>query len=193
MSGSSKNEIGHVITHTHWDREWRYPLWQTREMLVGCLDLFLDILDRDPDYRGFLLDGQAVPIEDYLQIRPENQQRIEKAVREGRLFIGPWYTLPDEHPVSGECLVRNLLKGNRAAERFGGALDVGYTVFGWGQTAQLPQIYAGFGIDTILFGKRVNAERAPDSEFTWEAPDGTRALIRVPEALRPQPRVQAPA
>lgn len=176
MSESNKHEIGHVITHTHWDREWRYPLWQTREMLVGCLDLFLDILDRDPQYRGFLLDGQAVPIEDYLQIRPENRTRIEEAVRNGRLFIGPWYTLPDEHPVAGECLVRNLLKGNRVATRYGGVLDVGYTVFGWGQTAQLPQIYAGFGIDKILFGKRVNTERAPHSEFLWEAPDGTRAL-----------------
>jgi len=176
MSETSKPEIGHVVTHTHWDREWRYPLWQTREMLVGCLDLLLDIFDRDPGYRAFLLDGQAVPIEDYLQIRPENQGRIEQAVREGRLFIGPWYTLPDEHPVGGECLVRNLLKGQRVAARFGGALNVGYTVFGWGQTTQLPQIYAGFGIDTILFGKRVSAERAPHSEFLWEAPDGTRAL-----------------
>ncbi|MCB9782233.1 MAG: alpha-mannosidase [Candidatus Omnitrophica bacterium] len=176
MLESTTTQTAHVITHTHWDREWRYPIWQTREMLVGCLDMLLEIFDRDPSYRAFLMDGQAVPIEDYLQIRPENRTRIETAVRDGRLFIGPWYTLPDEHPVSGECLVRNLLKGIRVANSYGGTLTVGYTVFGWGQTAQLPQIYAGFGIDTILFGKTVNSERAPHSEFLWEAPDGTQAL-----------------
>lgn len=52
MSEASEPESGHVVTHTHWDREWCYPLWQT------CLDLLLDILDRDPGYRDFLLDKE---------------------------------------------------------------------------------------------------------------------------------------
>lgn len=171
-----RKEIGHVITHTHWDREWRYPIWKTREMLVECFDLLLDTLDDCPAYRAFLLDGQVVPVEDYLLIRPENDDRINAAVKSGRLFIGPWYTLPDEFPVDGECLVRNLLVGHRVSAKYGDVTKVGYTSFGWGQPAQLPQIYAGFGIDTIMFGKRVSRERAPKSEFLWEAPDGTRAL-----------------
>ena len=25
---------GYVVTHTHWDREWRYPIWQNRILLV---------------------------------------------------------------------------------------------------------------------------------------------------------------
>jgi len=171
-----KKEIGHVITHTHWDREWRYPIWRTREMLVECIDLLLDTLDADPAYRAFLLDGQVVPIEDYLSIRPENEDRIKTAVTSGRLFVGPWYTLPDEFPVDGESLVRNLLVGHRVSSKYGGPMKVGYTSFGWGQPAQLPQIYAGFGIETVVFGKHVSRERAPESEFMWEAPDGTRAL-----------------
>ncbi|MCD6287829.1 MAG: alpha-mannosidase, partial [Candidatus Hydrogenedentes bacterium] len=176
MKKEKNIEVGHVVTHTHWDREWRYPIWRTRQMLVECFDLLLDTLDANPTYRAFLLDGQVVPVEDYLLIRPENETRIKDAVKSGRLFIGPWYTLPDEFPIDGECLVRNLLKGHRVAAKYGDVMKVGYTSFGWGQPAQLPQIYAGFGIDTVMFGKRVSRERAPKSEFLWESPDGTRVL-----------------
>ncbi|MHB8963236.1 MAG: glycoside hydrolase family 38 C-terminal domain-containing protein, partial [Saccharofermentanales bacterium] len=45
-----------------------------------------------------------------------------------------------------------------------------------GQTAQFPQIYKGFGMDTVIVGKNVSTERAPQSEFIWEGPDGTRIL-----------------
>jgi mannosylglycerate hydrolase len=55
-------------------------------------------------------------------------------------------------------------------------LKVGYTSFGWGQSAQLPQIYAGFGIDVAFIGKRVSPQRAPKSEFLWVGTDGTELL-----------------
>ena len=169
-------EIGHVICLTHWDREWHYPVWEQRHWLVHMMDTLLDILEREPRCHGHLLDGQCVLVEDYLEIRPENQERLVQHVRAGRIQIGPWYTLPDEFPVDGECLVRSLLWGCRVSERYGGCMRIGLTTFGWGQTAQLPQIYAGFGIDTLLIGKGVNRERAPHSEFLWKAPDGTTLL-----------------
>lgn len=171
-----QRQIGHVISLTHWDREWRYPIWETRQQLVHMMDTLLDLLDREPRYHSYLLDGQTVLVEDYLQMRPENEERLVRHVRAGRIQIGPWYTLPDEFPVDGECLVRNLLWGRRIAECYGGCMRIGLTTFGWGQTAQLPQIYAGFGIDTILIGKGVNPRRAPESEFWWQAPDGTALL-----------------
>jgi len=177
MSNESKHpEIGHVVCLTHWDREWHYPVWEQRRWLVHMMDTLLDVLDREPRYRGYLLDGQSVLVEDYLEIRPENQERFVQHVRAGRIQIGPWYTLPDEFPVDGECLVRNLLWGRRISERYGGWLRIGLTTFGWGQTAQLPQIYAGFGIDILLIGKGVSRKRAPRSEFLWAAPDGTTLL-----------------
>ena len=24
----------YVVTHTHWDREWRYPIWENRQYLI---------------------------------------------------------------------------------------------------------------------------------------------------------------
>jgi mannosylglycerate hydrolase len=140
------------------------------------METLMTVLERDKEYHYFLMDGQAAPIEDYLEVKPENRERLLRFVREGRIAIGPWYTLPDLYPLDGESLVRNLLRGTRLSASYGACLDVGYNSFGWGQIAQFPQIYRGFGIDFIICAKKVSEERAPQSEFLWEAPDGTRVL-----------------
>ena len=56
----------HVISHTHWDREWYRPFEAYRYRLVSTLD---GLLAADLPY--FLLDGQTVVLEDYLAMRPE--------------------------------------------------------------------------------------------------------------------------
>ena len=173
---SKKTSIGHIVTHTHWDREWRYPLWHSRERLVHFMDNLLEILDKDPEYHAIVLDGQSVMIEDYLQIKLENEEKIKKYIKEDRIKVGPWYTLPDLYPVDGECLIRNLLKGNRYCNKLGKVMKIAFTTFGWGQIAQFPQIFAGFGINFIICAKNVSKQRAPQMEFMWEAPDGTRIL-----------------
>jgi len=172
----TKQTVGIVVPHTHWDREWRYPIWKTRMLLLDVFDHLLELFENDPAYSNFLMDGQCVPVEDYLEVRPENEQRVRDAVADGKLSIGPWYTLPDLYPLDGECLVRNLLWGVRISESYGRSMRIGYNSFGWGQTAQFPQIYAGFGFDFILAAKNLSKLRAPHSEFWWEAPDGTRVL-----------------
>ena len=82
--------IGHIVPHTHWDREWRYPLWENRMYLVHFMDELLHILETQPDYRSFLLDGQTVAVLDYLQVRPEKEEQIKKFIAQGRLRVGPW-------------------------------------------------------------------------------------------------------
>ena len=169
-------KTAHVIPHTHWDREWRYPIWQNRSLLVDFMDELLETLDRIPSYAQFIMDGQSVVFEDYLKIRPEKRELVEKYIKEGRITAGPWYTLPDLYPLDGECLIRNLLKGYRVSQNLGKTMKIAYTSFGWGQTAQFPQIYKSFGIDFCITAKRVSDERSPKSEFWWEAPDGSRIL-----------------
>ncbi|HUT73735.1 MAG TPA: glycoside hydrolase family 38 C-terminal domain-containing protein [Armatimonadota bacterium] len=166
-------KIIHVICNTHWDREWVYPFRETQLLLVEFMDHLLDLLEQRPDYHSFLMDAQTLCVEDYLELRPENRERIVKQVRAGRLLIGPWYSLPEEYIVNGESLVRNLVVGHRVAEALGGPMKLGYTPFSYGQTSQMPQIYHGFGIDTIVFYRGINT---PHSEFVMEGPDGSRLL-----------------
>ncbi|MEN8255404.1 MAG: glycoside hydrolase family 38 C-terminal domain-containing protein [Verrucomicrobiota bacterium] len=175
MHSNESKKIGHIVSHSHWDREWRYPIWQTRLYLVEFIDELVKLLG-DGTYPGFLLDGQVIPILDYLETKPQMKDVVCGLIKEGKLQVGPWYTLPDQYPVDGECLVRNLLKGVRESKKLGKVFNVGYTPFGWGQTGQLPQIYQGFGIDTVMVGKKVGKARAPQSEFVWKAPDGSEAV-----------------
>lgn len=124
-------KTNYVIPHTHWDREWRYPIWKNRMLLIEFMDELLETLDKDSDYHCFLLDGQVAPINDYLDVKPRNREKVTKYIKEGRIAVGPWYTLPDLYPLDGECLVRNLLKGIRTSQGYGKCMKVGYNSFGW--------------------------------------------------------------
>ena len=72
----------HLIPNTHWDREWLYDFQETRMLLVEFMDRLLEILAAHPDYKTYLLDGQTIPIEDYLEIRPEKKDEIVRRVQE---------------------------------------------------------------------------------------------------------------
>jgi hypothetical protein len=184
-SSESEQQQCHWISNTHWDREWRFSAQRTRYKLVQMIDILLDTFEKHPDFKHFHMDSQTLPIQDYLEIRPEKEDRIRELVTDGRLAIGPWFCLPDEYCVGGESLVRNLLLGHRIARRFGAVSKTGYSPFGWGQISQMPQLYKGFGIDMMSFYRGTHTLAAKNSEYWWDGPDGTRILV---SRLAPRPR-----
>ncbi len=164
----------YIVPHTHWDREW-YETFETfRGQLVELWDQLLALTDADPDFR-FLMDGQSVVIDDYLEIRPQAKQRLENAVRRGQIQVGPWYTLPDEFLVSGETLVRDLQRGLADADAHGGSMRVGYLPDSFGHAAQMPQLYRqmGFAYAAVWRGVPLVIDRVA---FIWRAPDGSEVL-----------------
>jgi alpha-mannosidase len=164
-----------VVSHTHWDREWYFVFEAFRTRLVGMVDQLLGLLDRDSGYRCFLLDGQTVVLEDYLEVRPDRRVDIERLVRAGRLQVGPWYVLPDEFLVGGESLVRNLLRGLRVARQFGEPMMVGYLPDCFGHIAHLPAVLRGFGIENAVIWRGTD-ESLERTEFFWRALDGSEVL-----------------
>jgi len=165
-----------LVPHTHWDREWYQTFQQFRMRLAHAVDKVLDVLDHDPAFSYFMLDGQTIVLDDYLEVRPENAERLRAYTQSGRILIGPWYLQPDEFLVGGEALIRNLLLGRQIGATYGGVMPVGYVPDTFGHIAQLPQILQGFGIDNAIFWRGVGQE-ARQSEFWWAAPDGTRVLV----------------
>jgi alpha-mannosidase len=164
----------HFIAHTHWDREWYQPFRKFQLRLVHLIDSLLDILDDDPTYRHFMLDGQTIVLEDYLEYRPENRQKIIDHVKSGRIGIGPWYVLSDEFLVSPEATIRNLLIGKRICELFGKRMMVGYIPDPFGHIAQMPQILKGFGIPYASYRRGLADE---PTELYWQSPDGSTVLL----------------
>lgn len=165
-----------IVSHTHWDREWYRPFEAFRARLVDTIDRVLDLIDRDPGYR-FLLDGQTVVLEDYLEIRPERRTALVAACRAGRLAIGPWYVQPDSLLPSGEAHVRNLLLGRAVGRAFGPVSTVAYTPDSFGHPAQFPQLFAGFGLEPFVYWRgNGNEITTLPSEYRWEAPDGSTVL-----------------
>jgi hypothetical protein len=162
-----------VVPHTHWDREWYRTHEQFRARLVTLVDELLDLLEAEPGFAHFLLDGQTIVLDDYLEVRPRARPRLEKLARAGRLAVGPWHVLPDEWLVSGEALIRNLRTGLERAQPFGGAMPLGYVPDQFGHVGQLPQIFAGFGLEAAVLWRGVGAD-VDRTLFAWEAPDGTR-------------------
>ena len=165
-----------IVPHTHWDREWYQTFQQFRMRLVRTVDKLLDILDSDVAFTHFMLDGQTIILDDYLEVEPQQQEHLKRYAHEGRVQVGPWYVQPDEFLVSGEALIRNLQTGLSRAREFGNPMYVGYVPDTFGHIAQLPQILRGFNIDSAVFWRGVG-EDACQSEFYWQAPDGSRVLV----------------
>ena len=162
-----------VISGTHWDREWRYTADQSLLRLAQLVDDLLTILEENPDYTCFHLDGGTVVIEDYLAVRPENAGRLRKLMRAGRVISVPWYTLPELNTIAPEAIIRNLLVGKRWGDDFGCGMTTGYTATSYGQISQMPQIYHGFGCNTAMSYRGTNKHQVPPI-CHWESPDGTR-------------------
>ena len=173
--GRSKYKV-HVVSGTHWDREWRFTAEQSKLRLADVVDNVIDVLEKHPEFRHFMLDGGSVVLEDYMSVRPENFERLKKLVSDGRTPVVSWYTLPETNLVMPEAIIRNLLIGRRVSKPFGGSMRAGYTATGYGQPAQLPQIYNGFDIDSATFYRGTTKYQQPPVCW-WQSPDGSKVLL----------------
>jgi len=136
----------------------------------------IEVMENSPDFQTFHLDGQTVVLQDYLEIEPDKRERLGLLIREGRLVIGPWYVMPDEFLVSGESLIRNLLKGRQICREWGTEpWRYGYICDTFGHIAQLPQLFNGFGIPYSVLGRGLNEHSVP-SHFRWSSPDGSECI-----------------
>jgi hypothetical protein len=169
--------IGHVVSHTHWDRAWYLPFELFRIRLVTLMKKLLAIMERDPNYI-FCFDGQTVPFDDYLEICPEDRDRIVRLVKARRLHVGPFYCLPDQYLVTGETLIRNIAIGLKEARALGRVQMEGALSDVFGHPSQIPQILSGFGIRSALFVRGLTPEQKKAGLIqNWFAPDGKSSVL----------------
>ncbi|MGD9396440.1 MAG: glycoside hydrolase family 38 C-terminal domain-containing protein [Candidatus Thorarchaeota archaeon] len=166
-----------IVPHTHWDREWYLPFQRFRMKLVNLIDELLNILDNH-EY-SFMLDGQTILIEDYLEIRPEKREELLKRIQEGKISVGPWYLLPDEWLVGAESLVRNLEYSQSLAKRLKIPLmDIAYLPDQFGHSSAIPQILhdiTNLRTTTLWRGVPSDIKTVP---FSWKSHSSSNASIR---------------
>jgi len=161
-----------VVPHTHWDREWYSPFRTFQARLVELVDKLLDLMESDTSYACFLFDGQMAAVDDYLELRPENEGRLKRLGASGRISFGPWYILMDEFLVSGETIVRNLQAGIERAASFGGAMEIGYLPDMFGHIGQMPQLLVLTGLHDAVVWRGV-PQAVSKTAFCWASPDGS--------------------
>jgi len=173
-----KKPTYHIVSHSHWDREWYFPFDRFRAMLVEMIEDLIVLFEKNREFRSYTLDGQMAAVMDYLEIRPERAEKIKALVRRKKLFIGPWYILNDEFLSGGEAHIRNLQLGFRLGNCLGGVMKLGYIPDQFSHIAQMPQMLLGFELDTAMFYRGFGGEKGQESsEYWWISPDGSRVLL----------------
>lgn len=183
----TKKRTAHIVSHSHWDREWYLPYEKHHVRLVQLVDSLLDRLDEESEFRSFFMDGQTIILEDYLQVRPDQKERLLRHIQNGRILIGPWYILQDAFLTSSEANVRNMQIGHQDALKYGEVSKIGYFPDTFGLCGQTPQLMQQSGIQNAFFGRGVkptgfNNEvsdgdyESSYSELIWEGPDGSKVL-----------------
>lgn len=171
-----------ITPESHWDREWYLPFQEYRAKLVILMDDLLKLYENNPEYANFTMDGQTIPIEDYLEVKPSKEDKIHENVQNGKLSIGPMYILPDLYLVSGESMIRNLMLGHKIGNKYGRVMKAGYIPDPFGHFAQMPQLLAGFKIPSILFARGFGDEFEKlglDMEFNWQAPGNAANILGI--------------
>ncbi|MGE8078040.1 alpha-mannosidase [Peribacillus loiseleuriae] len=178
----------HIISHSHWDREWYMSFEKHRYYLVKLMDTLIDLFEKGEDFQSFHLDGQTIILEDYFQIRPDKKEIVKKLIQDKKLHIGPWYVLQDAFLTSSEANVRNMLYGLQDAKEYGAVSKLGYFPDTFGIYGQAPQLLLQADIKTAAFGRGVKPTgfnnmvsdtktfESPYSELKWESPDGSAVL-----------------
>ncbi len=157
-----------IVPHTHWDREWYLPFQFFRSKLVKLIDHVMDITENHEF--PFMLDGQTIVLEDYLEIKPENKERLMKLIQEKKISVGPWYLLPDEWLIGAESFIRNLEISLDLAKEFGIPLmPIAYLPDQFGHTRAIPQILSNltkFNTAVLWRGVGIEITTVP---FTWKS------------------------
>jgi alpha-mannosidase len=70
----------YLVSHTHWDREWYMSLQPSTERFIKLMDRLLVLLENELEFKSFHMDGQVLPVLDYLEMRPEKREQLSLMV-----------------------------------------------------------------------------------------------------------------
>ncbi|WP_370675632.1 alpha-mannosidase [Pleomorphomonas sp. PLEO] len=162
--------------HTHIDVAWLWRTRETRRKMSRSMATALALLDEYPDYR--FMYNQCLLFDWLSEDHPELMARIHDKVKAGQFEIeGALWLEPDVNLVSGESLVRQIVRGVRYHETtFGVRPRLLWLPDTFGYGASLPQLMKLAGVETFVTHKLSwnDTNRMPFDTFFWQGIDGTK-------------------
>ena len=171
-----------AVGHAHIDTAWLWPVRETVRKCVRTFSSAVRLMDAMPDHR--FVCSQAAQYAWIEQRFPELFDQITAKVAAGQWRpVGGMWVEPDMNLPSGESIVRQLVHGQRAFERwFGRRCSEVWIPDVFGYPASLPQVFALGGCTRFVTQKLSwNKQNVlPHHTFWWEGIDGTRVLTHFP-------------
>lgn len=176
MMESNKNTI-QLVEFSHHDLGWHKMGYEEEADFTDYeIDLALDIMNKDEEYKFCWTHEHAAYIYQYLMNRGERYEELKQRVLEGRFEIGTGYTSPYTAFISAELLARQMIYGKKWIETMfpGYVPQVYYNTDVPSLTKQFPQILAKSGTDYLYLSRSWNFDNFKQNEFLkWYSPDGT--------------------
>ena len=173
---------GHLTLsgHAHLDLAWLWPVAETRRKGQRTMYSMLSLMKRYPEFR---FNQSSAQLYDWLETDdPALFAQLREVAQSGQLEpLGAMWVEPDTSMPSGESLVRQLLYGQRAFERFGKTSEVCWLPDCFGFSPALPQLLQQAGVP-YFFTTKINwneTDTFPHDLFWWEGIDGSRVLTHT--------------
>ena len=164
-----------AVGHTHLDVGWLWRVMHTRDKTGRSFATVLALMEEYPDF--VFMYNQSVLFDFLKSDYPELWKRVKERVKSGQFEIeGAMWVEPDVNIVSGESLVRQIMRGRRFhIEEFGVTPKVVWLPDTFGYSANLPQIMARSGLEYFVTSKLSwnDTDRQPYDTFFWRGIDGT--------------------
>lgn len=175
-----------AVGSTHLDVGWLWRVIHTRDKTGRSFATVLKLMEEYPQF--VFMYNQSVLFDFLKQDYPELWTRMLERVKEGKFEIeGAMWVEPDVNIVSGESLVRQIMRGKRFhEEHFGVTPRTVWLPDTFGYSANLPQIMEKSCLEYFVTSKLSwnDTDRHPYDTFFWRGIDGTVTKAQLITAQR---------
>lgn len=175
-----------AVGSTHLDVGWLWRVLHTRDKTARSFATVLKLMEEYPQF--IFMYNQSVLFDFLKEDYPELWSRLLERVKNGQFEIeGAMWVEPDVNIVSGESLVRQIMRGRRFhQEHFGVTPKTVWLPDTFGYSANLPQIMRQSELEYFVTSKLSwnDTDRHPYDTFFWRGIDGTVTKAQLITAQR---------
>jgi len=167
-----------IMPHSHIDVEWYWDETITRSWSNHIFERALTLLKEDPEF-CFTQDQTLLLQWFWESLDKREKAAFIKTIRGKRFaLVGGMYVMPDVSVPNGECLIRQILIGQKwLKDTFDLQSECGWFIDTFGQVPQIPQILKKAGYKFNVFWRDIPTKADLDKmplDFYWRSPDGSR-------------------